>query len=277
MIFEHLRLGRSVSLLAAGALEGAEAEAARRHLTTCARCRFDHDEIAALLARLGEDPVRGAEPELPLPVLVELVNARVTRTLTSPRAIVGWRLLALPVGAAAALAAWLVVPPLVRQFRPAVATETASVEAPVVADEALDRLERNVAREQAVRYLAEAQDVLVNVAASPRDCEREGAATGKPDVGTPAPATGVREARVDLEAESRRSRELLARRALLVEADEAAVLSARPVLEDVEDMLREVASLEACTRERDLARLREELEKRQLLMKMRLMQRELAG
>ena len=62
-----------------------------------------------------------------------------------------------------------------------------------------------------------------------------------------------------------------------MEADEAAVLSARPVLDDVDEMLREVAILEACARERDLARLREEMEKRQLLMKMRLMQRELAG
>jgi len=273
MIFEHLRRRRAVSLLAAGALTGAEAEAARRHLATCPRCRADHDEIAALFTRLGEDPVRGAEPEMPLPVLVELVNARVTRTLTSPRATVGWRLLTVPVAAAAALAAWLVVPPVVRHFRPTVATETASVEAPVVSEDALDRLERNVAREQAVRYLAEAQDVLVNVAASPRDCERDETGVGKVPTG-PAPG---HEARVDLEAESRRSRELLARRALLVEADEAAVLSAQPVLEDVEDMLREVASLEACTRERDLARLREELEKRQLLMKMRLMQRELAG
>ena len=49
------------------------------------------------------------------------------------------------------------------------------------------------------------------------------------------------------------------------------------MLEDVEEMLREVASLEACTRTRDVARLRDEMEKRQLLMKMRLMQRELLG
>ena len=213
--------------------------------------------------------MRAAEPELPLPVLVALVNERIDRTLTSPKAVWGWRLMALPVAAAAALAAWLVVPPAVRMFRPNVGPQSASVasETPLVSDVALARLERNVAREQAVRYLAEAQDVLVNVAASPRDCEREA-----PSTLAPAP-----ESRVDLVAESRRSRELLARRTLLVEADEAAVRSAQPVLEDVEEMLREVASLEACTRPRDLARLRAEMEKRQLLMKMRLMQRELAG
>ncbi|HVQ29723.1 MAG TPA: hypothetical protein VMV21_09100 [Vicinamibacteria bacterium] len=271
MILEHLRLRRSVTLLAAGALPGPEGDGARRHLEGCARCRADYDEMTALLAGLDAAPVREAEPELPLPVLVALVNQRIDRTLTSPKAVWGWRVMALPVAAAAALLAWLVVPPAVRVFRPEVAPQSASLagETPLVSDEALARLERNVAREQAVRYLADAQDVLVNVAASPRDCEREA-----PSTLAPAPAS---EGRVDLVAESRRSRELLARRTLLVEADEAAVVSARPVLEDVEEMLREVASLEACTRPRDLARLREEMEKRQLLMKMRLMQRELAG
>ncbi|HEY6549410.1 MAG TPA: zf-HC2 domain-containing protein [Vicinamibacteria bacterium] len=264
MIFEHLRSRRAVSLLAAGALEGREAEAARRHLARCAKCRTEHDEIVALLKHLGEDPVRGAEPALPLPVLVDLVQARVTRTLTSPRARWGWRLLALPVAAAAALAAIVVVPPLVARFRPApvpTVAEDATSEAPALSEVALARLERNLAREQAARYLADAQDVLVNVAATPRDCDREETA----------------ESRVDLAAESRRSRELLARKTLLVEADLASVRSARPVLEDVEDMLREVAALEACTRTRDVARVRDALEKRQLLMKMRLMERELLG
>ncbi len=276
MIFEHLRRRRSVTLLAAGALAGAERDAAQRHVEGCPRCRADHDEVAALMARLDQDPVRGAEPQLPLPVLVELVSARVTRTLTSPKAVLGWRLVAVPVAVAAAMVAWVVVPPVVRHFSPGVGGEIASVtpgpdaksETPMVSDDALARLERNVAREQAARYLADAQDVLVNVAAAPRDCDRPAPAA------TPVPAG---EGRVDLVAESRRSRELLARRTLLVEADEASVMSARPVLEDVEQMLREVASLEACTRARDLARLREQMEKRQLLMKMRLMQRELQG
>ena len=260
MILEHLRRRRSVTLLATGALSGSEAAAAHAHLERCARCRAEHDEVAALLARLSQDPLLGAEPELPLHVLVEQVQARVSRTLTSPKAVLGWRLLAVPVAAAAALVAGLVVPPLVREFRSE--PRARQTEAPVVSEDALLRLEHTVAREQAARYLAEAQDVLVNVAASSRDCERPRSTT---------------DPRVDLEAEARRSRELLARKSLLVEADEAAVMSAGPVLEDVADMLREVADLEACTRERDLERLRERLDRRQLLMKMRLMERELLG
>jgi hypothetical protein len=267
MIFEHLRVRRSVTLLAAGALTGASEADARAHLARCARCQEEHDEIRALMVRLGEDPVRGAEPELPLPVLVEHVQVLVTRTLTGPKAERGWRLLALPVAAAAAVTAGLVVPPLVKHFRGGPVTETpalaSSAEIPALSEDALVRLERNVAREQTARYLAEAQDVLVNVAADPRDCER--------------PQSPADDASLDLEAEARRSRELLARQALLVEAQEAAVMSAGPVLRDVEDMLREVAALPACTRPQDLRPVRERIEKGQLLMKMRLMERELLG
>ena len=114
MILEHLRLRRSVTLLAAGALTGAEGDLVCLHLERCPRCRADHDLVVTFMQRLDADPLRGAEPELPLPVLVELVNARIDRTLTGPKAVWGWRLVALPVAAAAALLAWLVVPPVVR-------------------------------------------------------------------------------------------------------------------------------------------------------------------
>ena len=129
---------------------------------------------------------------------------------------------------------------------------------PEIEGESLRRLERNVAREQAARYLNEAQDVIATVAASPRDCDRG-------------------QQRVDVEAESRRSRELLARRALLLDVHEGAVAGAQPVLDDVEQILREVASMDACARFRDVERLQGEIERRQLLMKVRLMQRELLG
>jgi hypothetical protein len=129
-------------------------------------------------------------------------------------------------------------------------------EAPVVSEDTLSRLERNVARAQAARYLGEAQDVLVSVAEAPRPCDRE---------------------RVDLGQASERSRELLTRGALLVDPEEAAVASARPVLSDVEQALQEVAALESCVRPRDVRRLQEDISRRQLLMKIRLMRRELEG
>ena len=127
-----------------------------------------------------------------------------------------------------------------------------------VPGEVLDRLERNVAREQAARYLSEAQDVLLAVAASEIDCQ-------------------WRDGRVDVGEAPDRSRELLARRALIVEDQPEAVASARAVLDDVELALRKVADLPSCVRRRDVRRLRQEIDRQRLHMRIRLMARELEG
>jgi hypothetical protein len=124
--------------------------------------------------------------------------------------------------------------------------------------EVLDRLERNLAREQAARYLSEAQDVLLAVAATEADCLRE-------------------EDRLDVGEAPDRSRQLLARRALLVGGRPEAVASAQAVLDDVELALREVADLPSCVRRRDVERLRQDIDRRQLHMRIRLMTRELEG
>jgi hypothetical protein len=268
MMFDHLRLRRLVPLLAADALTGKERVRVLAHATACGRCRAEYEETTALLRRLGEDSlraeVRRAESPVPLPVLLARVEAGIDRALAHPppRAVghggVGrWSMLA------AALVLAVAGPAAVRRMksrepeRALPAPEVAEL-APEVSAEALTRLERNVAREQTARYLNEAQDVLATVASAPRDCLKS-------------------ERRVDVEAESRRSRELLARRALLLDANEGAVAGAQPVLDDVEQILREVASMDACARFHDVERLRGEIERRQLLMKVRLMQRELLG
>jgi hypothetical protein len=80
-----------------------------------------------------------------------------------------------------------------------------------------------------------------------------------------------------VEEEARRSRELLSRRALLVEADRAEMAGARPVLEDVSNMLREVAALDPCARPEELLAIQEQMSRRRLLMKIDLMTRELQG
>ena len=126
-----------------------------------------------------------------------------------------------------------------------------------VSDEALERMERTMARERTARYLDEAQDVLVTVSGAPRRCDRK-------------------TQHVDMGDETRRSRELLARRASL-DLDGSAALSAGPVLDDVEKVLREVASLENCARRRDVEAIHRHVSRERLLMKMELMTRELAG
>jgi hypothetical protein len=248
MMFEHLRSRRRLPLLAAGVLDGPARGATLAHVASCSSCGKELDELKAVLRLVASDP-RSAEPPIPLSQLVTRVGARLDEldrgpvtVRPRPWVVASWA------GAAAVVAAvvFLLLP-----GRPQGGNER-----PLVSEDTLQRLERNVAREQAARYLGEAQDVLVSVAAAPPPCDRE---------------------KVDLGEASERSRKLLTRGALLVDPEGPAVASARPVLNDVEQALREVAALESCVRARDVQRVREDLARRQLLMKIRLMKRELEG
>ena len=260
MILAHFRLRRRVSLLAAGVLEGRERDEVLRHVEACARCRAEHDALRAVVAALESDPLRGAEPEVPLAFRVGRVEREVARALV-PTGRPRWWLVALP-AAAAVLAAAVLVPPLVARLKPAPTAARAEIPpaeaSPLLTEDALSRIERNLAREHAARYLSEAGEVLVSVAATGVDCD---------------PA----DERLDVGRAPERSRELLERRTLVVGGGGEAVASARGVLDEVELALREVAELPSCVKRRDVERLRREVEDRQLLMRIRLMTRELEG
>jgi hypothetical protein len=261
MSFLHRRWRRQVTLLAAGALAPGDARArAEAHLARCARCREESAAVRETLGLLSRDPVRLAEPPIPLGALRTRVLARLDdpapARAPSRRALAG---LALGAAAAAALALVALFPP---PSPPAGPERAAATPAPLPGGETADeafvrRLERVAAREQAAHYLDEAGDVLVTVAARPRRCPKG-------------------HDHVDIGEEAQRSRELLARRSLL-DVDPAAVASARPVLDDVEQLLREVASLQSCARRHDLQAIQQQLERRRLLLKIDLTARELQG
>jgi len=249
----HAGWRRRVSLLASGALGEPESAATRRHVEGCEPCSREYGELRELMALLALDPVHRAEPLVSVGQLHTRVEARLDSESRSRDAGGrGW--LAVPAAAAAAAVVWAVA---TSGPRPPQASAPAPPTA-AVSEEMLERMERVLAREQTVRYLNEAQAVLVTVASGARDCDRE---------------TGT----VDVAEEADRSRELLRRRSLLAELDATEVASAAPVLEDVEQMLREVASLEACARSQDLEAIYREIGKRRLLMKIDLMARELQG
>ncbi len=257
MILAHLRLSRRVALLAAGVLDGRERDETRAHVDSCARCRREYTELRALVGAIEADPLRSAEPEVPVSVLIDRVERQLDRAATTrPAPAVGWRL-ALPAAAAAAMILVLLGTELLPRLGPEPATPT-PVPAAALPAEVLDRLERSMAREHAARYLSEAQDVLLAVAATEADCDREND-------------------RVDVGEAPDRSRKLLARRALLVEGRPEAVASAQTVLDEVELTLREVADLPSCVRRRDVERLRRAIDRRRLHMRIRLMTRELEG
>jgi anti-sigma factor RsiW len=262
VILAHLRLRGRVGLLAAGALEGDEKAEVAAHVATCGRCRREHAALRAVVAALEADPLRNAEPALPLAALVRRVE-RAVEGASAPADRRRWWLVALP-AAAAVLAAVAVVPPLAKRLGPRPAPTVVTLPLPsspvsgTDSQEAMARLERNVARAHAARYLSEARDVLVSVAATDLDCTH---GANQVDVGE-APD---------------RSRDLLARGTLLVQDDAEAVASARAVLDDVELTLEEVAELPSCAHRQDLERLRRQVEERRLLMRIRLLTRELEG
>ena len=250
----HDRWSRRVSLLAAGALGDGERGETEAHVENCATCRAELAASRELLALVERDPVRAAEPPVPLGALLTRVQARI-REEERPIPRLGWPKAVLPLSVAAALVGIFIAlrSPATRHVVPSPPAPQAAV-----SEEALRRLEASVARENAVRYLSDAQDVLVTVASAPLACDRK-------------------RARVDVEEEARRSRELLSRRALLVETDRDEMAGARPVLEDVSNMLREVAALDPCARPEDLLAIQEQMSRRRLLMKIDLMTRELQG
>jgi hypothetical protein len=263
VILLHGRWRRRTALLALGALDEAEAGRARAHVATCADCARDLEETRSALSLLSADPVHGAEPPIPLGALVTRVQARLDETPAGGRAwrplLAGAGLLAAVVLAAVAGRSLLRTPP-----PPTASPEIASVGSPSdagpIADsaEAMRRIESTLDRERAARYLSDAQDVLVTVASAPQRCAR-------------------RRNAVEVGPEAERSRELLARRRLFVETDAPSTVVARDVLDDVEEMLREVAALDACARPQDLEAIRGEIARRHLLMKIDLVTRELQG
>jgi hypothetical protein len=249
--FLHERWRTRVTLLASGCLEGSERERALAHLEACTKCRTEHDEVRALLQAVAQDPARGAEPDVAVQFLVTRVEARLDSMVRSRP----MRWATLGAGLAIGLLVAAIVPRVIP--RPPVTSAPAGAEVSMD-DDALRRLERVMAREQAVRYLAEAEDVLVNLKAESRPCPRE-------------------HAHVELEAEVQRSRELVSRRALLLDLEGDDLLPARDLLVDVDNVLREVASLRSCSRRDELDRVRREMEDRRLLMKVRLLSRELVS
>ncbi len=275
MTIFHRRWRRRMSLLASGALTDPARRRAEAHRDLCAPCARDLGEMYAAVAALAGDPARDAE----MPIALSALRARVLARLEGgpapfpERSRASWpwpRPVWATAGALGIVAAVLATPGIRGPAHPAsspASPSTAEVataprpealpEPVLISEETLVRLERNLARERTARFLSEAEDVLVTVASHAEPCAR-----------------GAE--RVDMADEARRSRELLARRSL-VELDSEKTPQAQGVLEDVEQVLRDVAALESCARPRDLEAIHRDLKDLRLLMKIDLMTRELQG
>ncbi|HET6900369.1 MAG TPA: hypothetical protein VFK70_18605, partial [Vicinamibacteria bacterium] len=158
----HGRWRRRTALLALGALDAAEAESARAHVAGCASCARELEETRAALALVSADPLRDAEPPVPLGALVARVQARLDE---SPDRVAVWRPLLAGAGLLAAVVVAAVAGRSLLRPAPAASPETAAISAPSseagpAADSAaaMRRIETTLERERAARYLSEAQD-----------------------------------------------------------------------------------------------------------------------
>lgn len=267
MTFLHFRFKNRLGLLATGALAPAEAESVRAHLRSCASCQSDFEGLERATKALREDA--GLDRHLPISsdALRTRVLSRIHAEARPLPASPGWGLAS---GLAAAGLVGLGVVTGVFVARHGVAPVPAVVadverqedraDMAVHANNAAfyERLEKTQLRADAVRYLSEAQDILVQMRAA-ADC---------PD----SPQDSV-----DVARESQTSRTLLRRRAALVSGSGETLVAARGVMEEVEGLLQQVAELPKCTRRAEVAAIARNVEQRNLLMKIDMVAQELAA
>lgn len=267
MTFLHFRFRSRLGLLAADALASSEAESVRAHLGACPSCQSEFESLRRTTEALRED----AGLDRPLPISSEALRTRVLARIHAEArplpASPGWGFAS---GLAAAglvgigvLTGVFVARDEVTPGRPVVAEVAPQEDRADIAVSAnnaafYERLEKTQLRADAVRYLSEAQDILVQMRAA-ADC---------PD----SPQDSV-----DVAHESQTSRTLLRRRAALVSGSGETLMAARGVMEEVEGMLQQVAELPKCTRRSEVAAIARNVEQRNLLMKIDMVAQELAA
>ncbi|MBP6703054.1 MAG: zf-HC2 domain-containing protein [Vicinamibacteria bacterium] len=267
MTFLHFRFKDRLGLLADGSLAPAEAAAVRAHLGSCVSCQAEFEGLTRLTAALREE----AAFDRPLPISSDALRTRVfARIHAEAHPLPASRSWGFVSGLAAAGLVGLGVLTGVFMARdgatrvPAVVADAAPQEdradIAVTANNTAfyERLEKTQLRADAVRYLAEAQDILVQMRAA-ADC---------PD----SPQDSV-----DVAHESKNSRTLLRRRAALVSGSGETLVAARGVMEEVEGLLQQVAELPRCTRRAEVAAIARNVEQRNLLMKIDMVAQELAA
>ena len=268
----HFLYRDRVGLLAAGVLDPVEAARVSGHVANCHSCLLELEALKRTTEALRVD----AALDRPLPISSEALRTRVfARIHEKPQsapaapafsfvsafgaaALVGVGLLA------GVLATRMMTPAEFPAAVAAVAMDPGAGAPPDTSDTAVndaafyERLENTQVRANAARYLADAQDILVQVRAA-ADC---------PD----SPQDSV-----DVAREAQTSRKLLRRRAALVSGSGATLMAAQGVLEEVEGLLQQVADLPQCTRRSDVDAIARKVDSKNLLMKIDLVAQELAA
>jgi hypothetical protein len=264
MTFLHFRYRERLGLLASSSLDPREADGISKHVAECPSCQAELAGLSRLASALRTD----AALDRPLPISSEALRTRVLARIktsspeSAPRPV--WSLA--PAMAAVGLVGVGLLAGFLATRSSRSTSEPVQTQAPLLAsaDTAVndaafyERLEKTHTRANAARYLAEAQDILIQVRAA-ADC---------PD----SPKDSV-----DVTVEAQTSRTLLKRRAALVSGSRGTLIAAQGVMEEVEGVLQQVAELPKCTRRKDVDAIARTVDRRNLLMKIDLVAQELVA
>ncbi|HYS77258.1 MAG TPA: zf-HC2 domain-containing protein [Candidatus Dormibacteraeota bacterium] len=255
-----------------GALAAVEGATLARHLASCAGCAEEWETLRRALDAAGPSSVFPRESEVDWDRFargaVARARAPASREAVTPRATGRRpRLLARPIPAAgiwAGLAAaalvvatlWtLSLPPRRRVGRggPQVAPGRLEAES---ARESARAIEDRLARRSAARYLSDSRALLLSLV-QPSRCRKPGGD-------------------LDMSLEAERSRQLL-RRKNLYEGDLDGLRDQRlaALLRQLEPVLMQVASLQDCAPAGEIRELRDQIEQRQILLRIDLVTRDL--
>ncbi len=252
-----------------GLLDDDAAQACRRHVSTCPVCAAELRLLDAVAGSLRSDEAFPREGEVDWAQFARVTVGRAMagiapRPHAAPparwldRFASAFTLPAVPAwSAAAALVAVTVLGFVSYQYLPRTtgpaAVQTASV---FVAEDGLDNLTVNLARQNTAKYINETRAVLVTLLDVNIECDTD---------------------KVDITAERAKATELLRRQRLIAtELHRYPLARAEDVCNDLERLLLEISSLGDCTKDEEIKTLRDVVEKRQILVRMELLSQELA-
>lgn len=259
-----------------GVVEGEERHALERHLAACVNCASAWRETRAVLDSVDARSAFPRESEVDWPRFAKQTTLRARAAagsgeLPGPAAAAKGASWPVPVraglrptlawGSLAAVAAALIVLAGLRALR-APGPEVAGPAAPspsVVSPESARFLQQSLARQGAARYLRDSRTLLIDLVHAPVRCRR---------------ADGS----LDVALEKERSQELLRRKNLYLDTL-AGPRDRRlaDLVRQLETLLLQVSSLDDCAAARQIHDLREEIEKRQILLRIDLIAGEAEG
>lgn len=241
--------------------EDGERHALERHLAQCGGCASAWEETRSVLGSVDARSAFPRESEVDWPRFARETARRARAAEPRSIRVRAARRPALAWGSLAALAAAVIVIAGVRALRaPGGRTGGAGPAVPpAVSRESARFLQEGLARQGAARYLRDSRTLLVDLVHAPVRCRR---------------ADGS----LDVALEKERARELLRRKNLYLDA----LAGARDqrladLVRQLESLLLQVSSFDDCAAARQIHDLREEIERRQILLRIDLVAGEAEG